>query len=118
MKPFKVNILGVDYTVHYFKSDKKWKESDLHSYDNPEDYVGFCQGMKKNLLILDMKKRPEELAQTVRHEVTHAYQFESGIMYAMRNEDLKLESLTDWTAWQLDKIYATSKEIMDKLGRS
>ena len=104
-----VNILGTKYTV-YLTQDL----SDTHD--------GFCDYTVKKIFIFgpgDNENDPFALAdwtvrqrEVVRHEIIHAFMFESGldteIFHPCRGHD---EQTIDWFAQQLPKIVKVCEEL-------
>lgn len=96
----KINVLGTDYTVCTEKTNK--------SID------GFCDTSIKKIVVDDMQptetsKKDLELykKQVLRHEIIHAFLFESGLEAECRWND---EEMVDWLAIQFDKILKTFKD--------
>lgn len=95
-----INILGAEYTLEYKK-----REYDIKLNDSD----GYCDHTTKEIVVVDLVNEPQD-PQTVgniqayqdkvfRHELVHAFFFESGLHdYAIN------ETLVDWVAVQLPKI--------------
>lgn len=80
------------------------------------DCDGYCDPYIKKIVVanrpaLAEKSDPPEtlaafLAQTYRHEISHAFLFESGLRdYATD------ETLADWLAWQLPKLVDALRQL-------
>ena len=87
-----INILGTDYFVIFVK------EKDKFMIEN--DYIGYCDYANKTIVVLE----DENEQHTLRHEIIHAYMFESGIQYGTEFHN---ELCVDWMATQLPKINIT-----------
>lgn len=107
----KVNILGVDYRII------------IMPYDDPdlceeEPQAGFCCPYTKDIVISDFGNWTKEdviepaQKQVLRHEITHAFLFESGLGYNSKTEEAwsMNEEMTDWIAWKGPQLYAAWKE--------
>ncbi len=87
-----INILGTDYFVIFVK------EKDKFMIEN--DYIGYCDYANKTIVVLEDENEPH----TLRHEIIHAYMFESGIQFGTEFHN---ELCVDWMATQLPKINIT-----------
>ena len=106
-----VNILGVPYTIKVIKEDDfKLKGAD-----------GFADKTVKELCVVDFKYnsikdvRDLECYQktVLRHEIIHAFLFESGLAGSCNVWDgswAENEEMVDWIAMQLPKIIQACKE--------
>lgn len=108
----KINILGTKYTVQIkkYKDDKTFEKN---------SFCGYCDEFSKKIVICDMhtykgwENEPEETvkaaqAQTLRHEIVHAFLSESGLSHNSSCVDIpwaKNEEMVDWIALQGQKIY-------------
>lgn len=113
----RVNILGQDYTVEV----KKYNEDEAFK-DRSID--GYCDWLTKEIVLCDMTtwpgwgKEPVRTvnlahAQTLRHEIVHAFLYESGLGNSARQTNgpwAKNEEMVDWVASQGPKIYAAWRE--------
>lgn len=102
-----LNILGVEYEC---------VEVDRDNDPRMDDCDGYCDGYTKKIVIadrpalFDKTDPPEALEayrkQTLRHEMAHAFLYESGLRdYAVD------ETLVDWIAWQLPRMVDTMQQI-------
>lgn len=105
-----VCVLGVPYVIR-FLSPKKWRKcKGLDQEDRKnEDLCGICYGDRRSIFV-KTGDDPESTDRVTRHEIIHAFQFESGVWYAM-NKLWDVENDTDWLAYQLPKISAVFKEL-------
>lgn len=94
-----VNVLGTKYTI---------KESNKVADQNLENNDGYCDCSIKTIVIDTLKEFPGSLAdlesykkQVIRHELIHAFLFESGLSC---NSWAKDEEIVDWIAHQFPKL--------------
>ena len=105
----KINILGADYSVSICTEKE---------YSRLEDCDGVCdetvreiavQSYEKEALLPDSKKNLSVQSQKVlRHEIVHAFAFESGL--AENSDWAQNEEVVDWIAIQGPKIYKAWQE--------
>ena len=109
----KINILGVDYILEY---KTKKEDSMLETRDGYTDtYLkrivvvkdkDFCDSWDKEAIEIYKKK-------VLRHEIIHAYLYESGLdvnsnkIYAWAEN----EEMVDWFAIQSPKLFKIYKEL-------
>ena len=107
-----VSILGTEYKIIVKKYDEE-EAFERRSID------GFCDGYKKEIVVCDMstykgweheeKQTQEEYQkQILRHEITHAFLYESGLADSSATYTgawAKNEEMVDWIASQGVKIY-------------
>lgn len=112
-----VNVLGTKYTVVV----KKYDEDEAFARRSID---GYCDGLMKQIVVCDMTTykgfENEERAycsasqrKTVRHEIVHAFFFESGLSQSSNIVDVSWamnEEMVDWFANQGQKIYAAWRE--------
>lgn len=98
-----VNILGTDYRI---------VEKPL------EDCDGYCDSTTKEIAVTtkkdshDMGDFEDYRKKTLRHEVIHAYHYESGLAENLENKQYGFsETLVDWFAYQSPKIFKTFEEL-------
>ena len=94
-----VNVLGTKYTI---------KESNKVADQNLEYNDGYCDHSIKTILIDTFKGSPGSLKdlesykkQVIRHELIHAFLFESGLD---GRSWAKNEEIVDWIACQFPKL--------------
>lgn len=110
-KEFKVNILGTEYTV-YLKTGEECPKLDAVNAG------GYTEPFAKELYVRDVTrekddprnvlKMDEYIKSTVRHEMVHAFMFESGLN--AESEWAQNEELVDWIALQAPKLFKAFKE--------
>lgn len=112
-----VNVLGTEYAVKI----KKYDEDETFARDGSD---GYCDPYIKEIVICDMstylgfEKEPETSLcilqkETLRHEIVHAFFYESGLHDSSVNYDgpyTKNEELVDWITLQGIKIYKAWEE--------
>lgn len=99
----KVSILGTTYTI----IEKHLKDVD-----------GYCDKTTKEIAVAakeddcDLGNFEEYRKKVLRHEITHAYFFESGLAECFENIKWGIpETLVDWFAYQSPKIFKTFEEL-------
>ena len=107
-----INILGTDYTIEY-KTDNQ--------DDILKDSNGYCDITSKRIVILAEKRETDDIDnfkylqdKTIRHELIHAFIFESGLFNNTYNTNggwAKNEEMVDWFAIQAPKLFKTFKEL-------
>lgn len=112
----KVNILGTEYTI---------VEGDKSLYPRLENTYGYCDETIKLIVIDDMKEEKRDpqsktdlevmKRKIIRHELVHAFLFESGLSFNSIDEWASNEEMIDWIAFQLPKMskVCTELEILD-----
>lgn len=104
-----MNILGVEYEI--IKKATKGK------YKIIGDNDGLCDFTTKKILIADMPVTDETMQnmdewekKVIRHEVIHAFLFESGLDVCSKHGS-RNEELVDWLAIQSPKIFEIFKAL-------
>lgn len=112
MKNMKVNILGTEWNIHIVK------EFPEHLKEHEETVTGLCNGFDKDIFVKDMSdcdcKDKEQLIKNVmRHEILHAFLFESGLSENAGFSDCWAtnEEMVDWFAIQSPKIFAVYQNL-------
>ena len=112
-----VNILGTPYEIIVKKYDEE------EAFDR-RSIAGFCDGYAKEIVVCDMhtykdweneteKTIVECQKETTRHEIVHAFFYESGLWdssLGIDNSWAKNEEMVDWIAIQGAKIYKAWQE--------
>lgn len=100
----KVNILGTDYEMETRKWDDDRK---LH------DANGYIELYSKKMIIcelnpdcLTVEKLSEKIKQTKRHEIGHAFLYESGMRHYCEDE-----TLVDWLSIMIPKMVKVMQEV-------
>ena len=101
-----VDVLGVEYTI---------KESNKVEDMNLENCDGYCDHSTKTIVIDTFQDSPNSLKdleaykkQVIRHELVHAFLFESGLGCCSWAKD---EEIVDWIATQFPKMIKVFKEL-------
>jgi len=113
-KDQKVNILGSEWKVII--------TNDLKKYSYLNDCNGYCDPTVKECIIQHYVKGKdfeyvnaiEHISKTIRHEIIHAYLYESGLWRGTLNADISWsmnEEMVDWLSIQMPKIFQTFKEL-------
>lgn len=111
-----VNVLGTEYTiiVKEYGEDKTFERYNAN---------GYCSGIEKEIVLCDMATYPDwkdetcaarenQMKETLRHEIVHAFLNESGLAANSNETDAwaRNEEMVDWFALQGPKIYKAWKE--------
>lgn len=104
-----INVLGAEYTVRILKryEDTKLSESD-----------GYCDWTTKSIVVVDIEVEEYTvgnptlyISKVLRHEIIHAFMYESGLHESATFDDAHFEQMVDWIAFQYPKI----KIVFNKL---
>nr|DAN85423.1 MAG TPA: SprT-like family protein [Caudoviricetes sp.] len=112
MENTKINVLGTEYTIC-----ERTEEQDCRL----KNCDGYCDKTSKEIVIIkitddncDLHKPKWYTDKLLRHEIVHAFLFESG-MHECTNWDAKdschNEQLVDWFAIQSPKIFKVYQEL-------
>lgn len=92
----KITILG-----------QKWKIV----FKNMRDADGRCQpGIKEIWIANDINEKAASVNRVIRHEIIHAFMFESGLGYNFEWDKAE-ETMVDWVAIQYPKLKAVYEEL-------
>ena len=91
-----IDILGTEYT---FLIKNKYEDESLETMN------GYCKPYEK-LIIVEKNEDIEFINRVTRHEIIHAYLFESGLQELTNHE-----ILVDWLAIQFPKLSKTFNEL-------
>lgn len=109
-----VNILGTEYRVIRGSTDK---------YPKLQNADGYCDHSIKEIVVLDCSKYEDDInrikdlesyeKKVARHEVIHAFFYESGLWVNSFSVDdwATNEEMTDWFAIQSPKIFKVFQEL-------
>lgn len=95
----KVNVLGVNYNIRY--SDKVQDEK-------LEGLCGYCD-LDTKTIVIDATQNEDIIECTIRHELIHAFLYESGLDASSWARD---EEIVDWIAIQFPKIQKAIKKVV------
>ena len=103
----KLNILGTEYTLHICPDSKDERFKSLNC-------DGFCDHTTKELFVSNYEDSDREISikdtiytidHAVKHEIVHAFMFESGLGFDWEHKQFGQEETTvDWIAAQISKI--------------
>ena len=91
-----ITILGVEYTIKYVDG----------VIENDHNINGLCNYVNKEILVTTNPDFNKE--EILRHEVVHAFLYESGLGYYASDENL-----VEWIAIQLPKIIKALDNIKE-----
>lgn len=102
-----VDVLGTKYSI-YYKSpseDKSLKECD-----------GYCDKSAKKIVVttenIDLEDFQQYQKQCLRHEIVHAFMFESGLGADWEHKPIGHEETTvDWIAFQFPKLLKAFEKV-------
>lgn len=101
----KIDVLGREYTISIvaIEDDETLNEQDLDGYCEHEDAK----------IVIRKKDNPKNMNAAIRHELIHAFLFESGLGFnwehntAMGHD----ENFVDWFALQYPKIHKLFQKL-------
>lgn len=105
----KVNVLGTEYEIISDATASEYPILESHA-------DGFCDFSTKKILIAEMK--PDDYSmkdlkfyekKVVRHELVHAFLYESGL--DVNSEWARNEEIVDWIALQFPKMNKAFEEM-------
>lgn len=113
MKNRTVNILGTKYTIEF---------KDVNQDKKLETLFGYCYRTSKRIVVSNMYRSVHsvdnlemETNKILKHEIIHAYLYESGIASDTNTQflgdDNHCEFYIDWFAMQSEKIFKTFEEL-------
>lgn len=110
-EPKVIDILGTDYQVLFRKAenDKKLEQCDGYfDFTKKLIVVGIFENDDMSVGNLELYQK-----KVLRHEITHAFLFESGLWSNSGNMEswAMSEEITDWFAIQSPKIFKAFQEI-------
>lgn len=111
----RINILGSEWNIKFGSEEQ---------YPNLKNMDGYCDQSTREVIVDDMEKYREQLGskadlpsyrkQVARHEIIHAFLFESGLDVSSAKAEswATNEEMVDWIAIQMPKLIAA----MEKAG--
>lgn len=112
MKKLTVSVLGSEWTVMVAKESEEPRLS----------YIGgFTDQSCREIVIADRHEEAtirnfmDEIMHTLRHELVHAFMFESGLGEDWKHETGHDETIVDWIACQMPKIMNAYNKVATKL---
>ena len=109
MQDKKVNILGVVYTIKYNIPEEEMPENSDGVMDYSIKTIKIAELVQGKDTVVDLQKYR---SQVVRHEILHAFLYESGLWSNSNSLDSWAlnEEMVDWFAIQFPKIFDAFKE--------
>lgn len=108
IKERKIHILGSEWTI---------KEQSVTENELLKDYDGYCDWTMREIIVErendgTLKDMQKYVNKVVRHEIVHAFLFESGLAECSGETDswAQNETMVDWFAKQGQKIYKAWQE--------
>lgn len=103
-----VNILGAEWNVEYCNADADPQLKENDGYTDPSVKLIVIANKRTDCTINDYKYMQKE---NLRHEIIHAFLFESGLGFNLENSEFgHEETMIDWLAIQFPKILEVFKE--------
>lgn len=113
-----INVLGTNYTIKHIKHNS-------NEYMIENNLSGYCDYVNQTIYIDDINsdkefdkysisEKAEFMKTTVRHELIHAFLYESGLSSCALKYDYswaKNEEMVDWFAMQIPKIYKIFEQV-------
>lgn len=111
-EPLSVNVLGTKYDVVFKTPEEDVKLLECDGYcDNTTLQITIkwfeWDGMNYNDMLAYTSK-------VIRHEVIHAFLYQSGLDVATPKEWARNEEMVDWFAIQMNKIYNATSPLTEK----
>lgn len=105
----KVNILGTEYTIEELSEEQDESLEKCDGYcDKTTHRIVVCKKNKE----CDLGDFKQYQNKTLRHEIIHAFFFESGLAENFKNEQFGIsETIVDWFAIQSPKIFKIFQEL-------
>lgn len=105
----KVNILGVEYEIIKEVNQEKCVNNNAN---------GMCEFYDKKILLDNWEESKETFLNaneckniTLRHEIIHAFLFESGLAYNSKDNWALNEEMVDWIAIQFPKLLKAFRDV-------
>lgn len=107
METMKINVLGTEYTI---TEASEAEDKTLATCD------GYCDKTTKRIVVC---KKPQDCElgdyrlyqkKVIRHEIVHAFLFESGLHESWKHNEGHDEAYVDWIAVQFPKLLAAIKD--------
>ena len=108
-----VDILGSKWTIKYVDDDPAFEQANGFANDAAREIVIEHVKMTDDPLDFDMQSQYNNQKRVLRHELIHAYLFESGLGDSSNSCDAWAvnEEMVDWFARTIPKMIATFKEL-------
>ena len=108
-----VDILGSKWTIKYVDDDTAFEQANGFDNDVAREIVIENVKMKNDPLSYDMQSQYTNQKRVLRHELIHAYLYESGLGDSSNSCDAWAvnEEMVDWFARNIPKMIITFKEL-------
>ena len=108
-----VDILGSKWTIKYVDDDPAFEQANGITNDAAREITIENVKMTDDPLDFDMQSQYNNQKRVLRHELIHAYLFESGLGDSSNSCDAWAvnEEMVDWFARTIPKMIATFKEL-------
>lgn len=107
----KINILGTEYAIKEATVEEDYKLEGMNGYCDVTTKEIVIERIKEDkFTVKDLKAFTDKV---LRHEIIHAFLYESGLHTNTENQWAVNEEIIDWIAIQLPKII----EVLNKLER-
>lgn len=110
----KVRVLGTEYEIISIAETN----DNLEKYPLLKDSSGYTDITTKQIYILKYKQSEDTFTnldvlykKTLRHELVHAFLYESGLFNNSKDDWARNEEIVDWIAMQFEKLLATFKKV-------
>lgn len=117
----KVKILGTEYEIISVEETN----DNLEKYPLLKDSSGYTDVTTKQIFVLEYKNTEDNFnkldvlyKKTLRHELVHAFLYESGLFNNTSNDWARNEEVVDWIALQFEKMLGVFIELqcIDSVG--
>ena len=115
----KIDVIGVSYSLYLYERIEEFKtlQDDAAErntrYFNPKDESsldGYCDYMSKEIRVyIDEFTDPYYFAQTLRHEITHAFLYEIG--NSNHGDEDYVDKISKWVP-QIESIYNRAQAVL------
>ena len=111
MQECRVNILGTEYEILYVKESEDAMLKNVDGYMDPytkQIVVALIEADEKTT-----KNQTDYYKHTLRHEIVHAFLYESGLWCDSSTKDAwgVSEEITDWIALQFPNMMKAFQEV-------
>lgn len=110
---FKVDILGSEWTIKYLDEDPRFEHAEGFTNEALREITIENVKASDDPLDFDIPSQYVNQKRVLRHEIIHAYLFESGLGESSNPCEAWAvnEEMVDWFARNLPKMTATFKEL-------
>lgn len=110
---FKVDILGSEWTIKYLDEDPRFEHADGFTNEALREIIIENVKVPSDSLDFDLQSQYANQKRVLRHEIIHAYLFESGLGESSSPCEAWAvnEEMVDWFARNFSKMTVTFKEL-------